>query len=60
MFLSRYTAKKNTPTFKYPTDVERNKLFVKNLPFSHCTKEALTEIFDKHGTLKDVRIVTFK
>ncbi|XP_045517380.1 squamous cell carcinoma antigen recognized by T-cells 3 [Pieris brassicae] len=60
MFLSRYTATKSTPTFKYPTAVERNKLFVKNLPFSHCTKEALTEIFDKHGALKDVRVVTFK
>ncbi|CAG4932970.1 unnamed protein product [Colias eurytheme] len=60
MFLSRYSAKKSTPTFKYPTNVEKNKLFVKNLPYSHCTKEALTEIFDKHGALRDVRVVTFK
>ncbi|CAK1541645.1 unnamed protein product [Leptosia nina] len=60
MFLSRYSMKKGTPTFKYPTEVERNKLFVKNLPFSHCTREALADIFNKHGALKDVRVVTFK
>ncbi|XP_045770287.1 squamous cell carcinoma antigen recognized by T-cells 3-like [Maniola jurtina] len=60
MFLSRYSANKSKPTFKYAMTAERNKLFVRNLPFSHCTKEALTEIFGKFGKLKDVRVVTFK
>ncbi|XP_052738957.1 squamous cell carcinoma antigen recognized by T-cells 3-like [Bicyclus anynana] len=60
MFLSRYSATKSKPTFKYAMTTERNKLFVRNLPYSHCTKEALTEIFDKFGKLKDVRVVTFK
>ncbi|CAG5044125.1 unnamed protein product [Parnassius apollo] len=60
MFFSRYSANKTKPSFKYATSTERNKLFVRNLPFSHCTKEALTEIFHKFGNLKDVRIVTFK
>lgn len=60
MFLSRYSSKKSKPTFKYPLIAENNKLFVKNLPYSHCTKDALTDIFDKFGKLKDVRIVTFK
>ncbi|CAH2263566.1 jg10898 [Pararge aegeria aegeria] len=60
MFLSRYSATKSKPTFKYAMTTERNKLFVRNLPYSHCTKEALTEIFEKFGKLKDVRVVTFK
>ncbi|XP_047032926.1 squamous cell carcinoma antigen recognized by T-cells 3-like isoform X1 [Helicoverpa zea] len=60
MFLSRYSAKKSKPTFKYSTEAEKNKLFVKNLPFSHCTKDALADVFDKYGKLKDVRVVTHK
>ncbi|KAJ0173092.1 hypothetical protein K1T71_011268 [Dendrolimus kikuchii] len=60
MFLSRYSTKKSKPTFKYSTTVEKNKLFVRNLPFVTCTKEALTNIFDKYGKLKDIRVVTHK
>ncbi|CAH0595317.1 unnamed protein product [Chrysodeixis includens] len=60
MFFSRYSAKKGKPTFKYSTEAEKNKLFVKNLPFTHCTKDALAEIFDKYGKLRDVRVVTHK
>jgi squamous cell carcinoma antigen recognized by T-cells 3 len=60
MFLSRYSANKGKAGFKYSTYAEKNKLFVKNLPYSHCTKEALTQVFDKYGKLKDVRVVTFK
>ncbi|XP_041972397.1 squamous cell carcinoma antigen recognized by T-cells 3 [Aricia agestis] len=60
MFLSKYSAKKGNPTFKYATEKEQNKLFVRNLPFAHCTKEALAKVFDKYGKLRDVRIVTFK
>ncbi|KAJ2942735.1 hypothetical protein O0L34_g14923 [Tuta absoluta] len=61
MFFSRYSSSKATkPTFKYATTTEKNKLFVKNLPFSYCTKDKLAEVFDKHGKLKDVRVVTHK
>lgn len=60
MFLSRYSASKTKGSFKYATTVEKNKLFVRNLPFSHCTRERLTEIFDKYGKLSDIRVVTFK
>ncbi|XP_068623305.1 squamous cell carcinoma antigen recognized by T-cells 3 isoform X2 [Battus philenor] len=60
MFLSRYSANKSKSSFKYATTVERNKLFVKNLPYDQCTKDALTKTFDKYGSLKDIRIVTFK
>ena len=59
MFLSRYSWGKGK-TFKYPLTTEKNKLFVKNLPFAHCTKDALTDIFKEFGNLKDVRVVTFK
>ncbi|XP_013167665.1 PREDICTED: squamous cell carcinoma antigen recognized by T-cells 3 [Papilio xuthus] len=59
MFLSKYSVNKSK-SFKYATTAERNKLFVRNLPYDQCTKEALTKVFDKYGTLKDVRIVTFK
>lgn len=63
MFLSKYSAKKDGKgkTFKYPTDVtEKNKLFVRNLPYEHCTREKLGEVFDKFGKLRDIRVVTFK
>ncbi|RVE47459.1 hypothetical protein evm_007870 [Chilo suppressalis] len=60
MFFSHYSAKKVKTGFKYSTETEKNKLFIKNLPYSHCTKESLAEIFDKYGKLKDVRVVTFK
>ncbi|CAH2052150.1 unnamed protein product, partial [Iphiclides podalirius] len=60
MFLSRYSATKSRPAFKYATTAERNKLFVRNLPFGQCTKRALAELFQKHGALRDVRIVTHK
>ncbi|EDW86222.1 uncharacterized protein Dwil_GK16926 [Drosophila willistoni] len=42
--------------FKYSTNMETNKIFVKNLP-SDCTKEQLTGIFKPFGTIKDVRLV---
>ncbi|XP_072934402.1 squamous cell carcinoma antigen recognized by T-cells 3-like isoform X2 [Epargyreus clarus] len=61
MFLSRYSASKSKQAnFKYPVTTEKNKLFVKQLPFSYCKKEKLTKIFKKYGKLNDIRIVTFK
>ncbi|XP_075983329.1 RNA-binding protein 4F [Anticarsia gemmatalis] len=60
MFFSRYSAKKTKPTFKYSTQAEKNKLFVKNLPFAKCNKDDLTEVFEKYGKLKDIRVVTHK
>ncbi|CAC5388461.1 SART3 [Mytilus coruscus] len=47
------------PQFKFATDLEKNKLFIKGLPFT-CTKEALSNIFSQHGKLKDVRLVTYR
>lgn len=43
--------------FKYSTALEKNKLFVKGLPFS-MTGEDLNKLFAQFGSLKDCRLVT--
>uniref|UniRef100_A0AC34QSW7 Pre-mRNA-splicing factor 18 n=1 Tax=Panagrolaimus sp. JU765 TaxID=591449 RepID=A0AC34QSW7_9BILA len=45
--------------FKYSTDIERNKLFVKSLPFK-CGNKELREAFERFGQVKDARVVTKK
>ncbi|KAG8190656.1 hypothetical protein JTE90_001265 [Oedothorax gibbosus] len=47
------------PKFKFGTGLEKNKLFVKGLPFS-TTKEDLENMFKQFGILKDVRLVTYR
>ncbi|KZC14699.1 PREDICTED: squamous cell carcinoma antigen recognized by T-cells 3-like [Dufourea novaeangliae] len=61
MFVSRCDPNKTTriPGFKYSCTLEKNKLFVKGLPVT-TTKEELEDIFKVHGTLKEVRIVTYR
>nr|XP_033338957.1 squamous cell carcinoma antigen recognized by T-cells 3-like [Megalopta genalis] len=61
MFVSRCDPNKTTrmPGFKYSSTLEKNKLFVKGLPLT-MTKAELEEIFKVHGTLKEVRIVTYR
>lgn len=39
--------------------MEKQKIFISGLPFS-CTKEQLEEICKSHGTIKDVRLVTYR
>ncbi|KAK7087738.1 hypothetical protein V1264_021749 [Littorina saxatilis] len=48
-----------THQFKYATSLEKNKLFIKNLPFT-CSVEALEKIFGEHGKLKEARLVTYR
>ncbi|XP_025090591.1 squamous cell carcinoma antigen recognized by T-cells 3-like isoform X2 [Pomacea canaliculata] len=45
--------------FKFATAMEKNKLFVRGLPFT-CTVQDLEAIFGQHGKLKDVRLVTYR
>lgn len=45
--------------FKYNTSMEKHKIFISGLPFS-CTKEQLEEICKSHGTVKEVRLVTYR
>lgn len=47
------------PAFKFQTSLEKRKLFVKGLATS-TTKEDVEKLFSQYGTLKDVRLVTFK
>ncbi|XP_053375966.1 squamous cell carcinoma antigen recognized by T-cells 3-like isoform X2 [Mercenaria mercenaria] len=61
MFVSKYKAKGESTKqdFKYGTSLEKNKLFIKNLPFT-CTEEALRTLFSQHGEVKHVRLVTYR
>ncbi|XP_066592775.1 squamous cell carcinoma antigen recognized by T-cells 3-like [Prorops nasuta] len=61
MFVSRCDPDRTTRStgFKYSSILEKNKLFVKGLPVT-TTKEELEQIFKIHGTLKEVRIVTYR
>lgn len=45
--------------FKYSTTLEPKKLFVKGISYD-ATNEDLKKLFEKHGAIKDVRIVTMK
>jgi len=61
MFVSRCEPDKMTrpKQFHFSQGMEKNKLFVKGLPFS-TTKENLEQLFGQYGTLKDVRLVTYR
>ncbi|XP_058789545.1 squamous cell carcinoma antigen recognized by T-cells 3-like [Phymastichus coffea] len=61
MFISRCDPNKTSrkTIFKYKTELEKNKLFVKGLS-PNTTKETLEEVFKVFGNLKDVRIVTYR
>ncbi|KAL8580978.1 hypothetical protein ACOMHN_017544 [Nucella lapillus] len=62
MFVSRCedrSSGRKTHQFKYATAIEKNKLFIKNLPFT-LTAEGLENIFKEHGKVKDVRLVTYR
>ncbi|KAL1512612.1 hypothetical protein ABEB36_002175 [Hypothenemus hampei] len=60
VFISEIKTERNErkPMFKYATNEEKNKLFVKGLPVNK-NKEEIAEIFKKHGA-KDVRLVLHK
>ncbi|XP_059487231.1 squamous cell carcinoma antigen recognized by T-cells 3-like [Neocloeon triangulifer] len=45
--------------FRYSQGMEKNKLFIKGLPFT-STKEDLEKRFSEFGALKDVRLVTYR
>ena len=45
--------------FQYSMGIEKNKLYVKDLPQT-TTKEDLQKLFGKYGELKDVRLVTYR
>uniref|UniRef100_G3P1Y7 Spliceosome associated factor 3, U4/U6 recycling protein n=1 Tax=Gasterosteus aculeatus TaxID=69293 RepID=G3P1Y7_GASAC len=62
MFVSPCVDKNKNPdfkVFKYNNSMEKQKIFISGLPFS-CTKEQLEEICKGHGTIKDIRLVTYR
>lgn len=61
MFVSRCDSDKDTrqKQFKFSQGLENNKLFVKGLSHN-TTKEQLEQLFGQYGTVKDVRIVTYR
>ncbi|KAK0152350.1 Squamous cell carcinoma antigen recognized by T-cells 3 [Merluccius polli] len=62
MFVSPCVDKNTNPdfkVFKYNSALEKHKVFISGLPFS-CTKQQLEELCKGHGTVKDVRLVTFR
>ncbi|XP_070759995.1 squamous cell carcinoma antigen recognized by T-cells 3 [Enoplosus armatus] len=62
MFVSPCVDKNKNPdfkVFKYNTSMEKQKIFISGLPFS-LTKEQLEEMCKGHGTIKDVRLVTYR
>ncbi|XP_025423964.1 squamous cell carcinoma antigen recognized by T-cells 3-like [Sipha flava] len=61
MFVSKCEPDKQSREsgLRFPTKLEKNKLFVKGLPFNY-TKIDIENIFKPYGTLKDVRVVTFR
>ncbi|CAH1722535.1 squamous cell carcinoma antigen recognized by T-cells 3-like [Aphis gossypii] len=61
MFVSKCEPDKQSRSsgLRFTTELEKNKLFVKGLPFT-CTKTDIENIFKPYGALKDVRIVTFR
>ncbi|XP_029018068.1 squamous cell carcinoma antigen recognized by T-cells 3 [Betta splendens] len=62
MFVSPCVDKNKNPdfkVFKYNTSMEKHKVFISGLPFS-CTKEQLEEICKSHGSIREVRLVTYR
>lgn len=61
MYVSKCDPDKDTRerVFRYSSAMEKNKLFVRGLPFT-STENDLKELFSKYGTLKDVRLVTYR
>ncbi|XP_061907280.1 squamous cell carcinoma antigen recognized by T-cells 3 [Entelurus aequoreus] len=62
MFVSPCVDKTKNPdfkVFKYNTSIEKHKIFISGLPFSF-TKEQLEELCKQHGTIKEVRLVTYR
>ncbi len=61
VFISEFKPDKDSRPhqFKYSTEMEKRKLFVRGLPLE-ATKETLAKLFSPYGSLEDVRLVTFR
>merc|ERR1719259_543769 len=59
MFVSRYQPKKEGHKFQYSTGKEKDKLFVRGLPYSMFEQD-IKEYFEKICPVKEVRLLTRK
>lgn len=59
MFVSNYEPQKQGHEFKYSTGKEKDKLFVRGLPFS-MTEADVKEAFEAHAPVKEIRLVTLR
>lgn len=59
IFVSIYDTEKDGHKFKYSTGVEKEKLFVRGLPYSMSEKE-IKEAFEVHAPVSEIRLVTHR
>ncbi|KAL0271899.1 UNVERIFIED_CONTAM: hypothetical protein PYX00_005061 [Menopon gallinae] len=61
MYVSKCDPDKDTRerVFRYSSTMEKNKLFVRGLPFT-TTENDLKQLFGKFGIIRDVRLVTYR
>ncbi|XP_068216225.1 squamous cell carcinoma antigen recognized by T-cells 3-like [Palaemon carinicauda] len=59
VYVSKYDPEGHSHHFKYPMQEEKNKLFIRGLPFD-MTQDDVKEAFLPLGEIKDIRLVTFR
>lgn len=59
MFVSEYEPDKQGHSFRYSTGKEKDKLFVRGLPYSMSEKE-VKEAFEAHAPVSEIRLVTHR
>lgn len=59
VFVSPYDPDGQAHKFRYSTGLEKEKLFIRGLPFS-MTENDVREAFQPHGKIKNIRLVTYR
>lgn len=59
VFVSSYDPEGHAHKFTYSLNQEKEKLFVRGLPFS-MTENDVREAFQPHGKIKNIRLVTYR
>ncbi|KAF2354152.1 LSM-interacting domain [Trinorchestia longiramus] len=59
VFVSNYDPDKQGHVFRYSTGEEKDKLFVRGLPYS-MTEEEVKQAFEVHAPVKEIRLVTHR
>ncbi|XP_066945811.1 squamous cell carcinoma antigen recognized by T-cells 3-like [Macrobrachium rosenbergii] len=59
VYVSKYDPEGQSHYFKYAVGEEKNKLFIRGLPFD-MSQDDVKEAFLPHGEIKDIRLVSFR